>query len=240
MAHGSQGRLGLAGTRASAPLQVLEQIPESADFVLIGEASHGTHEFYQLRGDVTKLLIQERGFNAVATEAGKTRSMCPMPATCTRACTSVSDAMPQSAACRHQLTSPHGIWMMGGPGNMLMFQPSLLQTFQMRSAQTCGCSTSATATTPLTRRCQSSRSVSSHLTSCKEPALGGTQSGPAARGALRSVLAVARCCAHNLKRPHVTFMWCAALSDLDVAKQVSQGLGPVSFCTYIPCKQDII
>jgi erythromycin esterase-like protein len=48
---------------------VLEQIPESADFVLLGEASHGTHEFYQLRGDVTKLLIQERGFNAVATEA---------------------------------------------------------------------------------------------------------------------------------------------------------------------------
>ena len=54
-----------------AHLQVLEQIPESADFVLLGEASHGTHEFYQLRGDVTKLLIQERGFNAVATEAGK-------------------------------------------------------------------------------------------------------------------------------------------------------------------------
>ena len=51
---------------------MLQQIPESADFVLLGEASHGTHEFYQLRGDVTKLLIQERGFNAVATEAGTT------------------------------------------------------------------------------------------------------------------------------------------------------------------------
>jgi erythromycin esterase-like protein len=40
------------------------------DWVLIGEGSHGTHEYYQLRADVTKLLIERRGFNAVATEAG--------------------------------------------------------------------------------------------------------------------------------------------------------------------------
>jgi erythromycin esterase-like protein len=63
------GPLSIHGPCA-ARLQVLEQIPESADFVLLGEASHGTHEFYQLRADITKLLIQERGFNAVATEAG--------------------------------------------------------------------------------------------------------------------------------------------------------------------------
>lgn len=46
------------------------QIPESADWVLFGEASHGTHEYYQLRSDVTKLLIEQCGFSAVATEAG--------------------------------------------------------------------------------------------------------------------------------------------------------------------------
>ena len=39
--------------------------------MLIGEGSHGTHEYYQLRADVTKLLIEKRGFNAVATEAGE-------------------------------------------------------------------------------------------------------------------------------------------------------------------------
>jgi erythromycin esterase-like protein len=40
-----------------------------ARYVLIGEASHGTHEFYRLRADLTKRLIEERGFTAVAVEA---------------------------------------------------------------------------------------------------------------------------------------------------------------------------
>lgn len=40
-----------------------------APYVLIGEASHGTHEFYQTRIDLTKRLIQEQGFAAVAVEA---------------------------------------------------------------------------------------------------------------------------------------------------------------------------
>jgi len=40
-----------------------------ARFVLLGEASHGTHEFYRERAQVTKRLIQERDFNAVAVEA---------------------------------------------------------------------------------------------------------------------------------------------------------------------------
>jgi erythromycin esterase-like protein len=38
-------------------------------FVLLGEASHGTHEFYRVRAQITKLLIAEKGFNAVAVEA---------------------------------------------------------------------------------------------------------------------------------------------------------------------------
>ena len=37
-------------------------------FVLIGEASHGTHEFYRERARITRRLIQERGFTAVAVE----------------------------------------------------------------------------------------------------------------------------------------------------------------------------
>jgi erythromycin esterase-like protein len=40
-----------------------------ARFALIGEASHGTDEFYRFRAEVTKRLIAERGFNAVAAEA---------------------------------------------------------------------------------------------------------------------------------------------------------------------------
>jgi len=40
-----------------------------ARFVLIGEASHGTHEFYRERAQITKRLIREKGFNAVAVEA---------------------------------------------------------------------------------------------------------------------------------------------------------------------------
>jgi len=40
-----------------------------ARFVLIGEASHGTHEFYRERIQITKRLIAEKGFSAVAVEA---------------------------------------------------------------------------------------------------------------------------------------------------------------------------
>ncbi len=38
-------------------------------FVLLGEASHGTHEFYAMRADITRRLIEEHGFDAVAVEA---------------------------------------------------------------------------------------------------------------------------------------------------------------------------
>lgn len=40
-----------------------------ARFVLLGEASHGTHEFYRERSQITKRLITEKGFAAVAVEA---------------------------------------------------------------------------------------------------------------------------------------------------------------------------
>lgn len=47
---------------------LIDQIAD-ARFVLIGEASHGTHEFYRERVQITKRLIAEKSFNAVAVEA---------------------------------------------------------------------------------------------------------------------------------------------------------------------------
>src|SRR2546426_10950213 len=41
----------------------------NARFVLLGEASHGTHDFYRERAQITQRLIQEKGFTAVAVEA---------------------------------------------------------------------------------------------------------------------------------------------------------------------------
>jgi erythromycin esterase-like protein len=40
-----------------------------ASLVLIGEASHGTREFYDIRAELTKALIVHEGFNLVAAEA---------------------------------------------------------------------------------------------------------------------------------------------------------------------------
>src|SRR5688572_24213292 len=39
-----------------------------ARFVLIGEASHGTHDFYHERAEITKRLIAEKRFGAVCIE----------------------------------------------------------------------------------------------------------------------------------------------------------------------------
>src|ERR1043166_5252154 len=60
-------------------LHPLEDVPGDYDpllaladdchFVLLGEASHGTHDFYRERAEITKRLIVEKGFNAVAVEA---------------------------------------------------------------------------------------------------------------------------------------------------------------------------
>src|SRR6202040_2764142 len=47
----------------------LVELIGDARFVLLGEASHGTHEFYRERAQITKRLIEEKGFTAVAVEA---------------------------------------------------------------------------------------------------------------------------------------------------------------------------
>lgn len=48
--------------------RLLESIGESR-IVLLGEASHGTHEFYHTRAQITQRLIEEKDFQAVVVEA---------------------------------------------------------------------------------------------------------------------------------------------------------------------------
>ena len=52
-----------------AKLEPLLERIGNARIVLIGEASHGTSEFYRMRARITKRLIEEKGFNFVAAEA---------------------------------------------------------------------------------------------------------------------------------------------------------------------------
>ncbi len=59
--------LPLAGARHDHD-GLLQAIGESS-LVLLGEASHGTHEFYRERARLTQRLIEEKGFSAVAVEA---------------------------------------------------------------------------------------------------------------------------------------------------------------------------
>lgn len=56
-------------TGAATDYDPLLELIGDARFVLLGEASHGTHEFYQERAAITRRLIAERGFTAVAVEA---------------------------------------------------------------------------------------------------------------------------------------------------------------------------
>ena len=56
-------------TGASSDYDALITLIGDARVVLLGEASHGTHEFYSERARITRRLITEKGFNAVAVEA---------------------------------------------------------------------------------------------------------------------------------------------------------------------------
>jgi erythromycin esterase-like protein len=56
-------------TGAATDYDPLLQRIGSARFVLLGEASHGTREFYRERARITQRLITELGFTAVAVEA---------------------------------------------------------------------------------------------------------------------------------------------------------------------------
>lgn len=47
--------------------EILDHMLESR-IVMLGEASHGTYEFYAIRQKLSQYLIQEKGFNAIAIE----------------------------------------------------------------------------------------------------------------------------------------------------------------------------
>src|SRR5208283_3509686 len=56
-------------TGSPADYDPLLDLIGDARFVFLGEASHGTHEFYRERAEITKRLIREKGFTAIAVEA---------------------------------------------------------------------------------------------------------------------------------------------------------------------------
>lgn len=53
---------------AAADVSTIVNRIGDARIVLLGEASHGTHEFYALRAAITRRLIETRGFRAVTIE----------------------------------------------------------------------------------------------------------------------------------------------------------------------------
>jgi erythromycin esterase-like protein len=59
----------LADEDAAAPIVALVARSPRVRFVLLGEATYGTHDFYRLRAAITKRLVVEQGFHAVAVEA---------------------------------------------------------------------------------------------------------------------------------------------------------------------------
>src|SRR5436189_983987 len=56
-------------TGAANDYDALLELIGDARFVLLGEASHGTHEFYFERAAITKRLIEEKSFTVIAIEA---------------------------------------------------------------------------------------------------------------------------------------------------------------------------
>src|ERR1017187_2355955 len=51
-----------------ADLDPLMKYIGDAKYVLLGEASHGTHEYYTWRMKITQRLIEEKGFSFIAVE----------------------------------------------------------------------------------------------------------------------------------------------------------------------------
>ena len=76
MAVAKQSLVANAVRETSWPLQgnaqdydPLLKLIHEARFCLLGEATHGTHDFYRERAEITKRLIKEKGFTAIAVEA---------------------------------------------------------------------------------------------------------------------------------------------------------------------------
>ncbi|MHB8147812.1 MAG: erythromycin esterase family protein [Vulcanimicrobiaceae bacterium] len=60
--------LGIELQSSSHDLDDLIALARDAQVVLIGEATHGTHEFYRMRAEITKRLISQLDFSAVCIE----------------------------------------------------------------------------------------------------------------------------------------------------------------------------
>jgi erythromycin esterase-like protein len=56
-------------TGAATDYDPLLRAMGNAHLILLGEATHGTHEFYRERSRITQRLLRERGFTALALEA---------------------------------------------------------------------------------------------------------------------------------------------------------------------------
>lgn len=54
---------------SAADYDMLLEMAAERQFVLLGEATHGTREFYRMRAEITRRLMIEHGFDAVAVEA---------------------------------------------------------------------------------------------------------------------------------------------------------------------------
>jgi len=55
-------------TDGSIDYKLFDEQFNKASIVLLGEASHGTSEFYKIRAKISQKLITDYGFNAVAIE----------------------------------------------------------------------------------------------------------------------------------------------------------------------------
>ena len=58
-----------AATDSRRDYEPLMKLIGNSRFTLLGEASHGTHDFYNKRAQITRWLIKEKAYSAVAVEA---------------------------------------------------------------------------------------------------------------------------------------------------------------------------
>ena len=66
----AQGEIATLATPLRGPIDLTELVERVGGrrYVCIGEASHGTHEYYWWRGELSKRLIAEKGFNWIGVE----------------------------------------------------------------------------------------------------------------------------------------------------------------------------
>jgi erythromycin esterase len=62
------GEKNMCTLKGSKDLDILLDRIGDSQFVLLGEASHGTSEFYRWRTEITKRLVKEKGFSFIAVE----------------------------------------------------------------------------------------------------------------------------------------------------------------------------